>query len=113
MTTNEERGTGAEPPLGSAAEEAARLMEALRRWVDDRGLSVPTMPNVATGSTECKMCPFCQLLSMLRDSQPEVFEHLGTAAESLLAAVRSAIAAHESRWSGPGSRDVEHIDIDE
>ena len=110
MSPSDTRSTSSQADLGSAAEEAARLIEALRRWVDDRGMSVPP---VATGTAECKLCPFCQLLAMVRDGQPEVFEHLGAAAESLFAAARSAVADHERRWSKPAHDDVEHIDIDE
>jgi hypothetical protein len=110
MSPGDTRSTSSQPDLGSAAEEAARLIEALRRWVDDRGMSVPP---VATGAAECKLCPFCQLLAVLRDGQPEVFEHVGAAAESLFAAARSAIADHERRWSKPAHHDVEHINLDE
>jgi hypothetical protein len=110
VTADDAGSTSSQADLGSASEEAARLIEALRRWVDDRAVSVPP---VATGSAECKLCPFCQLLAVLRDSQPEMFEHLGAAAESLFAAARSAIADHEHRWSKPAHHDVEHIDIDE
>ena len=102
----DERASGS---VGSAAEEAARLVEALRRWVDDRS-SAGTPQSAETA--ECRLCPFCQLLSVVRQGQPEVFEHLGHAADSLLAAVRAGISAHETHWAGPSRPDVEHIDID-
>ncbi len=110
MSAGDTDSTSSQRDLGSAAEEAARLIEALRRWVDDRAASLPP---VATGSAECKLCPFCQLLAVVRDGQPDVFEHLGDATESLFAAARSAITAHERKWSKPTRHDVEHIDIDE
>jgi hypothetical protein len=100
---------GARPTVGSAAEEAARLVEALRRWVDDRGVSVPGNGDEAS---DCRLCPICQAIAALRKSQPEVVEHLGQAADSLLAAVRAAISEHEAHWSRPAQPDVEHIDID-
>jgi len=96
-------------PLGSAAEEAARLIEALRSWVDDRGFSAATVPG---DSSACQLCPICQFLAIFRHGQPEVYEHLGHAADSVLAAVRASLSAHEAHWSQSGQPDVEHIDID-
>jgi hypothetical protein len=51
-------------------------------------------------------------LAAVREHHPEVVEHLGRAAESMLAAVRSVVAEQEERWSDPGPTDVERIDID-
>jgi hypothetical protein len=96
-------------PLGSAAHEAGRLMDALRDWLDARG--VPEAP-IATGSAECRACPVCLTLSAVREHHPEVVEQLGKAAESLLAAVRAVVADQEERWTDPGRPDVERIDID-
>lgn len=105
-STHEEPGP---EPVGSAAEEAARLVEALRRWFDERA---PDLSASTADSRDCQLCPICQLLGFFRQGQPEVFEHLSQAADSLLAAVRSGISAHEAHWSRPGSPFVEHIDID-
>jgi hypothetical protein len=109
MSPNNAYGDAGRASVGSAAEEAARLVEAVRRWADDRGWS----PNTgAYDSPDCRVCPICQLLSLFRQGQPEAYEHLGHAADSLLAAIRSGIAAHEAHWSRPGQPDVEHIDVD-
>ena len=107
--TSDEAHDEPRPPLGNAGEEAARLLEAVRKWVDDRGVSAPP---IATGSAECKLCPICQVLSLLREGQPEVFEHVGHAMDSLMSALRAGISAHENQWSHPRATDVEHIDID-
>jgi hypothetical protein len=99
-------------PVGPLAEEAARLLEALQAWVRTaagRGLDTD---QVATGSAECRLCPFCALLSLLRSSRPETFEHLLDASGSLLAAVRSAIETHEQQWADR-TRTVQHIDVTE
>lgn len=101
--------SGAEEPLGSAAHEAGRLMDALREWLDARG--VPSTP-IATGSAECRACPVCLALSAVREHHPEVVEQLGRAAEAMLAAVRSVVAEQEERWTDPGPADVERIDVD-
>jgi hypothetical protein len=102
--------TPADEPLGSAAHEAARLLDTLKEWLDGKGMGeVP----LATGSAECKLCPFCLALSALRDHNPEVVEQLGKAGEALLAALRSALSEHEKGWAAGRAPDVERITIDE
>lgn len=101
--------SGTQEPLGSAAQEAGRLMDALREWLDARG--VPDTP-IATGSVECRACPVCLTLAAVREHHPEVVEQLGRAAEAIFAAVRSVVTEHEERWSDPGPTDVERIDVD-
>jgi hypothetical protein len=107
--------------LGSAAEEAARLFEAMQGWAGRSssgegvkglgGLALGLSDRVATGSSECQLCPLCQLIGLLKTSAPEVYEHLGQASTSLMAALRAAINAHEQSWAPRRSSDVEHIDI--
>lgn len=107
--------------VGSLAEEATRLVEALagslsgaaeglaqgraQEWA--QGLS----HGVANGSPECRLCPFCQLVGVFRNARPEVFEHLLEASESMLAALRAAVAAHEQAWAAKRRAPVERIDI--
>ncbi len=96
------------PGLGTAAEEAARLFEALQDWARRTGAGASE--HIATGSAECQLCPLCQLLSLARAAQPEVFAHLSDASASLLSAVRAAMDAHERDWAARRGT-VEHIDI--
>jgi hypothetical protein len=114
--------TPGEPPgeekLGSAAEEAAKLAAALQDFAQRT-----TRGRVATGSAECRLCPICQLISLMRDSNPAVVEHLAIAAESIVAAIAAAAAPYQrpprpdqrSPWPGhrPRHDGVKHIDIDE
>lgn len=117
--------TGAEP-LGSAGEEAARLLDAVRRWVDDRVIAsdMPDADHEHEGagqqtSSECRYCPLCQAAVALRHHQPEVYEHLNRAADALFAALRAGTAApaghsHAGHSHGGQSQtppDVEHIVI--
>jgi len=102
--------TPVDEPLGSAAHEAGRLLDSLREWLDAKGVS--ELP-LATGSAECKVCPFCLAVSALRDRNPEVVEQLGKAGEALLAALRSALSEHERGWTAGRAPDVEQIVIDE
>jgi hypothetical protein len=92
-------------PLG---DEAARLLEALQTWV--RGATGNLgAERIATDSPECRLCPVCLLLSVIRGAQPEVFEHLVEAAGSLALALRTAVEAHDH--APRRGRGVERIDI--
>jgi hypothetical protein len=106
-------GTAPGPGLGSAAEEAARLFEAVQDWArrSAPGGSFSLGEHIATGSAECQLCPVCQLIGLVRATRPEVAEHLADAAASLLAAVRAAVVAHEREWSARRAAPVERIDI--
>ena len=87
------------------ADEAAKLFEAFESWAR------VGVEHVANGAAECQLCPFCQVLSMVRGSQPEVFDHLVDASSSLMAALRTALAAQQRQWARPRPSGVEHIDI--
>lgn len=104
--------TGADSGVGSAAEEAGRLFEAVQDWARRAsGAAGGLGEHVATGSPECQLCPVCQLIALMRETRPEVAAHLSEAAGSLLAAARAALAAHEREWGSRRSAGVERIDI--
>ena len=93
--------------VGSLAEEAAKLLGAAETWWREHAPALPEH----TGP-ECRVCPFCQVLAVVRHAQPEVFEHLSEAAAALMLAVKSAVEAQERAWAR--RRDdvpVERIDI--
>ena len=100
-------------PVGALGDEASKLFAAAEQWwrdAHDRGH--PDDDAAAAGRPECAVCPICQLLSALRESRPELFEHLSAAASSLMQAVRStfesSVAGGAPREDGPA---VERIDI--
>jgi hypothetical protein len=97
--------------LGSAGEEAVKLIEALSDWATSR--AAVASEHVATGSPECLLCPVCQTIRALRQARPELIGHLGDAVGSLVAAVRSAIEAADRQRASDDTRParVEHIDI--
>jgi hypothetical protein len=115
--------TGAAPGPGPLADEAAKLFEAAQAWLGHRGAGLGAGlgdllgDRLATGSTECQLCPFCQLIGLFRVAQPAAAEHLADAGMSLLAALRVSLEAHEKQWAEHGSgrhdTEVEHIDIGE
>jgi hypothetical protein len=93
--------------VGPLAEEAARFAEALSDWA--RGHIA--MPSGSLGhGAECTLCPFCQLLSLLRQAKPETFGHLLDASASLTAALRSVVDTHSSHNAHGG---IERIDLDD
>ncbi|HEV2888973.1 MAG TPA: hypothetical protein VGX28_01210 [Frankiaceae bacterium] len=93
--------------VGSLAEEAAKLFGVAEEWW--RAHAPAAVAQAGHTGPECRVCPFCQALSVVRNAQPEVFEHLVTAADAFAAAVRAAVEAYVS----PRRADVpvERIDI--
>jgi hypothetical protein len=101
-------------PLG---EEAQKLAAAVHDWISGPGAAWMDQERV-TGwlgeSPECKVCPVCQVLRLVRSANPEVFGHLADATASLSAAFRELLGDaspdRSSRPARPGG--VEHIDLD-
>lgn len=73
----------------------------------------------AHAGSECRVCPVCQLVSLLRQTRPDVLEHLVGAAGELAAAVRLVVGQgqvqeshpHGHGTSGRGGVPVERIDV--
>ena len=95
--------------IGSAAEEAGRLLAAAEHWARDRAAALDA-EHVATGSAECTVCPVCQAVGALRHVRPEAVSHLLDAAASLVAALRAAVPTPAAPVPRAG---VQRIDLDE
>lgn len=54
-----------------------------------------TSPHESDASRECRYCPFCQTMAVVRGSRPELYEQIGDTAKTLLDLVRQA--AEQSR----------------
>jgi hypothetical protein len=93
--------------VGSAAEEAARLLSAVQDWARARFDS----EHLATGGAECQVCPVCQAIALLRQVKPETAEHLLDGVASFVAALKSAVASPPP--PGGSSSRVQPIDIRE
>lgn len=106
-------------PFGAAAEEAARLVDALGQWLGARsatrsgGLDLGYLnTHIATGAAECKLCPLCQLISLARQSSPELGQRLEEAMEAVLALARTAFDGLErQRAAKPEGPAFETIKI--
>jgi hypothetical protein len=95
-------GTHGSDPVGSLAEEAAKLMGALSGWTREHGDGASAWTGIAdvfhdhvqTGAPECTWCPVCRTLHAIRQTSPEVRAHLTSAATSLMLAVSGMMATH-------------------
>ena len=117
--------------VGGVGEEAARLLEAVQDWVrqtagsgDSDGTGAtggtagssgpgqaadpPWLGRISSDALECQLCPLCRLIAVVRNTRPEVVEHLADATASLAAAIRELLAAQHEQ-TGRGA--VERIDI--
>ena len=124
---DDESAAGHHDPVGSVGEEAAKLLGALSDWARDQGTDYAgsaagaassfahavkdVNEHLATGSADCRYCPVCQVIHVVRDTNPEVRAHLATAASSLMQAAAGLLATHTD---GPAGRaPVEKIDLDD
>ncbi len=96
-------------PVGSAAEEAARLFAALEGWARTRFDG----EHLASGTAECTVCPVCQAIAAARQVGPDTVTHLLDAAASFVAALRTVLAPGPE--DGPPRRTpgVQHVDVRE
>jgi hypothetical protein len=96
-------------PVGTAAEEAARLLDSLGGWFDARtgtaaqpphqpgdsaaqdpsGSAAQDPSGSAAHDPTCRACPLCRGVAYLQQAHPDVLTHLAGAAQHLVAALRS------------------------
>ncbi|HSX68824.1 hypothetical protein [Nocardioides sp.] len=115
------------PEVGSVAEETAKLLGALSGWAKDHGPDLgaglggafhEASEHLASGE-DCKYCPFCRVVHIVRESSPEVRTHLAIAAASIAqaaSAVLQAAVSEDPKTSGGSHarRDpVEKIDLED
>jgi hypothetical protein len=119
------------PEVGSVAEETAKLLGALSGWAKDHGPDLGAGLGAGLGSAlhdasehiasgeDCKYCPFCRVVHIVRESSPEVRTRLAIAAASIAqaaSAVLQAAVPEETKASGGSHarRDpVEKIDVED
>ena len=117
---------GPQDPLGSVSEEAAKLLGALSNWARDQGDDYAgsaadaagsfasavkdVSEHIATGGEDCRYCPVCKVIHVVRNTSPEVRTHLSVATSSLMHAAAGLLATDpEDRAK---SSPVEKIDLD-
>ncbi|MDT9687976.1 DUF5304 domain-containing protein [Streptomyces sp. P9(2023)] len=87
--------SGAEP--GSAAEEFRKLFDAVAEKVS--GLRGPLAGMAAQGTVQQFVNQAKAAVEPIVERNPQVFDHLAAAGNELLAAYRSAVESHETRWT--------------
>lgn len=117
-----------EDEVGSVSEEAAKLFSALQDWAQESGAAhagaaataasglaaglKDVNEHIATGAEECRYCPVCRGIDLVRQTSPEVKAHLAVAASSLLQAaaglLETQVPTDAQRAGG-----VEKIDLDD
>jgi hypothetical protein len=114
-------------PVGSAAEEAAKLLGAVADWAREHGgelggtvsaLAGPASAGLGAAAhdveahlangEDCRYCPICRAVQVFRASSPEVRDHLSSAFASLAQAAAAAMATAVPDERRPG---VERIDL--
>lgn len=107
------------PEVGSVGEEAAKLLAALSGWARDHGgqyadaasgsaasfadAAREVNEHIATGSEDCRYCPVCRGIHVVRGLSPEVREHLVSAAGSTLQAIAVLMRQPSDRSTDNGS----------
>lgn len=115
--------------VGTVAEETAKLLSALQDWAKESGGhqasaashaahgladSVRGLGDHIGHGPDCKFCPVCQVINVVRETSPEVKQHLAVAANSLLQAMQGMLATQVPDSAGPRrSAPVEKIDLDD
>jgi hypothetical protein len=102
---------------GTFAEESAKLVEAVQQWASRSRSAAESL--AAQGDSqaeghqgpECKICPICQGLALVRNAKPEVIEHLADAATALAAAFSALLPTSASAPERRTADPVEHIDV--
>lgn len=79
-------------PIGSVAEEAAKLFAVLQNAAGDEAPAGEKHDEHKLGP-DCVWCPVCQLIHRVRSTSPETIEQLSTAAAHVLGSVRSLLEA--------------------
>ncbi|MER7909758.1 DUF5304 domain-containing protein [Streptomyces sp. NPDC096068] len=118
-----ERGAGP----GSAAEEFRKLFDAVAGKVSE-GFGNPLLAGQAARTVQQLVDQAKAAVEPVVERNPQVFDHLAAAGGELLAAYRSAVEGHETRWTrgeppaqeppkpprenGEGPGTGQHIDLD-
>ncbi|MFF3319046.1 DUF5304 domain-containing protein [Streptomyces sp. NPDC003035] len=92
---------GAEP--GSAAEEFRKLFDAVADKVST--LRNPLMGMAAQSTLQQFVTQAKAAVEPVIERNPQVFDHLAAAGNELLAAYRSAVEGHETRWTRDEPQD--------
>ena len=110
--------------VGSVAEEAAKLLGALQDWAGEHG-SAPgeTAQRLTEGlrvaadhvghDQGCRYCPVCITINRVRQTSPEVREHLTAAIGSLAQAATAALRSVDEAQNDDEPPSPTKVDLDD
>lgn len=107
-------------PIGTLAEEAAKLLAVVHGWVGDPATAASTPEGdeeqrhdhgAPEAAAECRWCPLCQLMRMAMATSPDVRAHLSQAAVSMALALKGLL--EESPSTAGRTTPLEKIDVTE
>lgn len=123
MMSATDAGDHGADPVGSLADEFTKLLGALSGCLaDHRTESAESDADGVAGeapSAECRFCPLCRTVHVVREVSPEVKEHLRSAGVSLLHAASGLLSAltveppAEDKPRPRSTSGIEHIDLDD
>jgi len=93
---------------GTLGEEARRLAEAFSDWSHDHTVGLGA---AAGTSEECRYCPLCQLIAVVRGQRPEVSARLIESGAAFLEALRSLVTPPADGAAEEPRPRVQHIDV--
>jgi hypothetical protein len=92
-------GAGADPPWVA---DAARLFRSLRQAAEEAaGPRAADLLETAGHAPECRACPVCQAVAVLRRSGPDVLDQISAFTAGLAASLRAASASEAEAPAGP------------
>jgi len=97
------------PETAGLAEEARRLMDAL----DEKLPGWMCAESLNTGAPECRVCPLCRLVGLLRDREEAqgLLDALGNVSAAVLGLLDSVLDDRRRQGGSRSDPPVEHIDI--
>lgn len=128
--SEEQRRTGSaeadENDVGSMAEEAVKLFAAIHDWARESSGAEPGAAGegmvqglLSAGGghvghdQDCRYCPVCIAINRVRQTSPEVREHLAAALDSLARAATAALRSEDAACSDQEARSPTKVDLDE
>lgn len=96
--------------VGSAAEEAVKLLGVLGEWA--RSMREDVDQHLATDAPECTYCPVCRTVHVLREAGPDVRTHLAAATASLMQAGAAVLTSVANSGAPRRAATVQPIDLD-
>jgi hypothetical protein len=101
------------------AEEARRLVDALEDklpgWLREHADRHPDLSaeSLNTGAPECRLCPLCRMVGLLRDREDAqgLLDALGNVSAAVLGLLDSVLDDRRRQGGSRSESPVEHIDI--